>query len=168
MIVLGSSAIVFADAFVKKWAYTTLYDKHHGKLGFIKGVLGFNYTENTGAAWSMLKNAPWIFISISLVMVVVITVYFVISEEKNLLLRISLVMIAGGGIGNLIDRLFRTGSKFGNRNGFVVDMFNFEFIDFPVFNVADVFVCVGSALFILYMLIYGFSDKKTQKADKNE
>ena len=100
----------------------------------------------------MLSEQPWIFISISIIVILGILYYIFFGNVTNLLLRFSLLFLLSGGIGNMIDRLFRTGSHLQNRNGFVVDMLNFEFIDFPIFNFADVCVCIGAGLLILYMI----------------
>lgn len=153
---------IWLDALTKSWAYTSLYADFNGKKDFIPGFLGFVYAENTGAAWSILEDAPWVFISLSILTVIAITVYIFVSSNRNLLLRGALLLLLSGGAGNLIDRLFRTGSHFQNRNGYVVDFLNFEFMDFPIFNVADVCVCVGMGILILYMIIYEFKapDKK--------
>lgn len=159
--------LIWLDALSKKWAYTKLYSEHLGRKDFIPGFLGFVYAENTGAAWSILEDAPWVFISLSIVTVIAITLYVFIGSKRNLLLRSSLLLLLSGGVGNLIDRLFRTGSHFGNRNGFVVDFLNFEFIDFPIFNVADICVCVGIGLLMLYMILYEFRTTDTSGDDKN-
>lgn len=159
--------LIWLDALSKKWAYTTLYGDYSGKKDFIHGFLGFVYAENTGAAWSILEDAPWVFISLSIITVLLISVYIFIGANRNILLRSSLLLLLSGGAGNLVDRLFRNGSHFGNRNGFVVDFLNFEFIDFPIFNVADVCVCVGTGLLILYMLIYEFRTADKSGEDKN-
>lgn len=157
--------LVFIDALIKKWAYTSLYKDHNGRLDFIDGFLGFVYAENTGAAWSMLSDQPWIFVSVSLIMVCAIFIYLIFGKNNNFLFRLSMTLFMSGGIGNLVDRLFRTGSHFGNRNGYVVDMLNFEFIDFPIFNFADVLVCCGATIFVLYFLIYEIKNDKV--ADQN-
>lgn len=167
IVIIPSSLLIIADAVIKKWAYDSLYAEG-GKRDFIKGFLGFRYAENTGAAWSILSDQPWIFISISVIMVILIFCYLIFgSKRSNILLRTSLILFFSGGVGNLIDRLFRTGSHFGNRNGFVVDMLNFEFIDFPIFNFADVCVCAGAGLFILYFIVYEIiADYKKEKQMK--
>ena len=159
---------IWLDAITKRWAYTSLVADYSGKKDFIPGLLGFVYAENTGAAWSILEDAPWVFISLSIITVIAITVYIFVSSNRNFLLRASLLLLLSGGVGNLIDRLFRTGSHFGNRNGYVVDFLNFEFIDFPIFNVADICVCVGMGVMILYMIIYEFRtpEKKGEAEDE--
>lgn len=164
--VAGCSVLIAVDFLIKKWAYSSLYPAHNGHLDFIDGIIGFEYAENTGAAWSILSDKPWIFISLSILVVAFIIAYIFFGKRTNLMLRISLLLLLSGGIGNLIDRLFRTGSYFGNRNGYVVDMFNFEFMNFPIFNFADVCVCVGAGLFILYMLIFEMKDEKAVKVNE--
>lgn len=108
------------------------------------GVFRLNYEENTGAAFSMLSNHTWIFIVLTVVLCAVITYILAKGLVRSSVARVALVFVLSGGIGNLIDRIFR---------GYVVDMFDFYLIDFAVFNVADIFVCCGCALFVLMYLI---------------
>ena len=115
-----------------------------GEKPFIDGFIGFNYTENTGAAFGMMKGMRWVFIVISTAAIILIAVWLVKKrKEIPALLGISLSMVIGGGIGNQIDRII---------SGFVVDFIEFQFIDFAIFNIADCFVTVGVALAIIDML----------------
>lgn len=101
----------------------------------IDHVLQFRYVENRGAAFGMLQGQRWLFIVLSTVAIVAILVGLVLYRKKiSQLLALSLIMIAGGGIGNQIDRIV---------NGYVVDFIEVLFVDFAVFNVADCFVTVG-------------------------
>ncbi len=136
-----------------------------GQHGFIDGLLGFHYVENTGAAFGMMKNFRWGFIIISTVAIAAI-IFFLIKNRRTVppFLGISLSMIAGGGIGNQIDRIFY---------GYVVDFLEFQFIDFAVFNIADCFVTVGAVLVIIDMLFidrnYLFGDNASSAAkDKKD
>ncbi len=111
---------------------------------FIEGLLGFRYAENTGAAFGMMKGFRWGFILLSSLAIVAIFVYLIKCRRKvPTLLGISLAMIAGGGIGNQIDRI---------ANGFVVDFLEFQFVDFAIFNVADCFVTIGAVLILIDIL----------------
>ena len=105
----------------------------------------------------MLSEHRWLFMISSSVAIVGILVYIYIKKPKNLLLRTSLSMIIGGGIGNMIDRLFL---------GYVVDFIEFAFVDFAVFNIADSFVTIGTGLLMLYIIISTVKDYKG--ADKSE
>lgn len=168
ILLIGSGLIIFIDTYVKNWSYTVLYEDYGGKKDFIPHLVSLFYAENTGAAWSILEDAPWVFMILSSLLIIALIVYWFCEKSRNVLLRISLLMITGGGAGNMIDRLFRTGSRFGNRNGFVIDMFNFEFIDFPVFNVADICVTVGAFLLVVYLLVYEIILAKKKAVITNE
>ena len=106
----------------------------------------------------MFSDQRWVFMTLSTVAIVAVMLYMFIMKPKSPLLRASLAMIVGGGIGNMIDRVLL---------GYVVDFLEFTFIKFPVFNVADSFVCIGAALLILYFVIDIIKDYKNgkQKAD---
>ena len=113
-------------------------------MRLIPEVLHLTYVENKGAAFGMLADQRWVFIVISTVAIVALVAYLFIKKPTDKLLCISLALIAGGGIGNMIDRIFR---------GFVVDMIDVTLINFYVFNVADSAVCIGCGLLILYMIL---------------
>jgi len=126
----------------------------------ISWFIQFSYVENTGAAWGMFgePGQRWIFLTLSSIAIVAILLYVFIMKPKSLLLRISLAFIVGGGIGNMIDRVLL---------GYVVDFLEFTFIEFPVFNVADSFVCIGAAMMVLYIVLDTIKEYKNgkQKAD---
>ncbi len=138
---LMSASILGLDQLVKLWAYENLRPISSFELW--KGVFRLTYCENTGAAFSILAGQTWFFIILTVVLCSLIIAVLVRGSVRSKLGRIALVCIASGGIGNLIDRIFC---------GFVVDMFDFYLIDFAVFNVADIFVCCGSILFIVLFL----------------
>jgi signal peptidase II len=98
--------------------------------------------RNRGAAFGILQNQTWLFIVITICVVIAIIIYMLKSKDESLLTKSSLTFILGGAFGNLLDRI---------RTGEVVDFFHFQFgnYQFPIFNVADSAVCIGVALFIL-------------------
>lgn len=118
------------------------------------GVFQLTYLENRGAAWGMLQGQRWLFLVITLLVTAFIVAYIIYDKNLSLLIGVALSLIAGGGIGNLIDRM---------ATGAVVDFLHFSLIDFPVFNVADICVCVGAGLFLLGFLLDELAAKK-QKA----
>jgi signal peptidase II len=122
-----------------------------------KDVLHLTYVENTGAAFGMLKDQRWVFLVISSVALGGMIAYIALTKAKHPLEITSVAFIVGGGIGNMIDRISR---------GFVVDFVDVRCIPFwkYVFNVADIFVCVGCGLFILYVLLYETRAKKAEDA----
>ncbi|MEG0748683.1 MAG: signal peptidase II [Carnobacterium sp.] len=116
----------------------------------IPGVLSWMYIRNTGAAWSILEGKMWFFYLVTIVVVGVVVVYLQKYGKNSRLLSIALAFILAGSIGNFIDRL---------RAEYVIDMVRLEFINFPIFNVADMALSIGVVLMILYV----FLDEKKQK-----
>ncbi len=151
--VLAIQGILVLDQWVKFWAIDVL--KPVGTMSFLDGVLGFCYVENTGAAFGSFANQRWLFISVTLVLVLVAQYLLFTGKLKRPIEYVIATFIIGGGIGNLIDRIAR---------GYVVDMFNFEFMNFAVFNVADVFVTVGAALLLVYVIASEALDYRKKKA----
>ncbi len=119
-----------------------------GTDGFyiIDKILRIYFVKNEGMAWGMLQNKQIIFIIITpIVIAFLMMIYYRLPFEKKFILaRICVLLLTGGAIGNLIDRIFR-GELF---HGYVVDMIYVEIIDFPVFNIADSFITVGFAMMI--------------------
>ncbi|OLA57591.1 MAG: signal peptidase II, partial [Firmicutes bacterium CAG:272_52_7] len=105
-----------------------------GTADFINGILGFSYVENTGAAFSILEAHTWLLALVSLVMSALLAWALFKPLFRHPLGRFFLALVLAGAVGNLIDRALR---------GFVVDMFNVLFMNFAVFNVADICVVVG-------------------------
>lgn len=128
-----------------------------GKVPFIDGFMSFYHTRNTGAAFSMLSDSRWVFMVFSTISMGII-VYLLYKEYKrHILLNISLAMILGGGIGNMIDRV---------RLGYVVDFFCTEFVDFAIFNVADCFITVGAVVLGVYIVFFEPKIEKRLRAEK--
>ena len=128
-----------------------------GSLPLWKDVLHLTYVENTGAAFGMLKDHRWVFLVISTVALGGMIVYMFLNKTKHPLETTAVAFIVGGGIGNMIDRLTR---------GFVVDFVDVKCIPHwnYIFNVADIFVCVGCGLFILYVLLFEAKSKKAEES----
>ena len=126
----------------------------------INKVLRFTYVENRGAAFGMLDDKRWIFMILSVLGIAAMAVFLFKFAKGEVLLSLSLAFVIGGGIGNMIDRIFL---------GFVVDFI--DFYAFPgvwmwVFNVADSFVCVGAGLIMLYIVLDTIKETKAKgKAD---
>lgn len=127
----------------------------------IPGFFNITYVLNKGAAWGILADKRWIFLSFSTVAIVLIAVLLYYFRKSELILRISLSLVLGGGVGNMIDRIFNGDILF---DGAVVDFLQTSFIDFPVFNIADSAVCIGAALMFVYILFY---ETKNARTDKN-
>ncbi len=137
--------LVFIDRMTKICAVR--YLKPNGPVPIIRGVFELQYLENTGAAFGILKNRQILFIvGTLLIMAAVIWFYFKIPDNRRFLpLRIISTTVVAGAVGNLIDRVSQ---------GYVVDFFYFKLIDFPIFNVADIYVTVSSVIFLFLMLFY--------------
>ena len=135
---------VALDQYTKHLARTLLAPV--GDVPLWDGVLHLTYVENTGAAFGMMKNQRWIFLLLSMVAIIVLSVYAVVERKKlGEMGGISLALIVGGGIGNMIERIGA---------GYVTDFVNFKLIGFAVFNYADAAVCVGAALLMIYVLFF--------------
>jgi signal peptidase II len=123
----------------------------------IKDIFHFTYIRNEGAAFGMLSEHRWVFMIISSVAIVAMCVYLFKFCKERMLTRIGVALVIGGGIGNMIDRIFL---------GYVVDMIDCRFIDFYVFNVADSCVCVGAGIVFLGVLLDTIKEIKESKAKK--
>lgn len=142
--------LVALDQYTKYIAVQKL--KNQPAFNIINGVLEFNYLENRGAAFGMLQNQKVFFVFVAVIFLCVIAYVLVKApqEKKYFKLHILLVMIAGGAIGNLIDRL---------RLDYVVDFIYIVLINFPIFNVADMYVTFSTALLVIQVLfIYKEND----------
>ncbi len=114
-----------------------------GAVSFLPGILGLTHIHNTGAAFSMLSGARWFFVLLTVAFVVFGMWVLLTGRLRHPLGKWSWVLVLAGAIGNLIDRVLY---------GYVVDMFEVQFMHFAIFNVADIFVVVGGILFCIYYL----------------
>ncbi len=127
---------------------------------FIKGFIDIHYIHNTGGAWGILSGNTWVLLSVSIVVMLILVTLLLKLGTKSKLMFWAVSLVISGGLGNLIDRVFR--------NGRVIDFLHFEFFPtFPIFNVADICVVVGAGLLILYFIIDTVNEYKKAKL-KNE
>lgn len=154
IILLSVVADQVSKYYVSGWLKSLPYPHSYP---IIKNVLHFTYVENTGMALGLFQNGriPLIIIS-SLILIAGIVFMMKERNNKSLLFRISLALVVGGAIGNLIDRIFRT---------FVVDFIDLRFINFYIFNVSDSCVCIGAILLGIYLIFY--HDKNKAKLQEN-
>lgn len=118
----------------------------------ILGIFRFHLVYNTGGAWSIFSGATWALGAFSLVVCIALTAYLVLSPQRpNAGELIGISLVVAGGIGNAIDRFTL---------GFVVDFIEPTFIDFPIFNVADIGVTCGIILFIVSLFIHERTEAK--------
>jgi len=123
-----------------KYLIRVNYDLN-ASIPLIDGIFHITYIHNTGAAFSIFQNKTEFLIAMQLIVIAAVLIYLVKKQKKeHRCLLLSLSLIAAGGIGNLIDRAV---------NGYVVDFLDFRI--WPIFNVADISVCTGCGLLILYM-----------------
>lgn len=150
--VLGVIAVVLLDQWTKYLTVTKIADE---RIVLWENVFELVYVKNNGMAWGMFQNMQWLFVVITPIVLGLITWFYLKMpyEKKFVPMRVLTVMLTGGAIGNLLDRMFR--GEF--CKGHVVDMFYFKAIDFPVFNVADSFICVSFALLAI-LVIFKYSD----------
>lgn len=139
----GMLILAVIDQLTKVWAADSL--SKIGSVPILGEFLKFTYTENTGAAFSMLQGKRIFLILFPAVLTLAALIIIVTQHFKSVLFNISLVLLSAGGIGNLIDRIFR---------GYVIDFIDFNAIHFAVFNVADICVTLGVALLIIDILMH--------------
>ncbi len=126
-------------------------------IPFLPYLLDLTYVQNTGAAFSLLRQHTWLLTLISAVVVLVMCWLIVKGFFRNALGRWATALVLAGGMGNLIDRVLL---------GYVTDMFQTVFMDFAVFNVADCCITIGVPLLFLYVWFYvGKDEKKEGGAD---
>lgn len=142
---VGWCALILLDLQTKAAAVRALQGKP--PIILVNGVLELLYVQNTGAAFSLLENAQWLFILIAVAAVLLISVFLIRfpKTKRYQPLHILLTFISAGAVGNLIDRI---------QLGYVRDFIYFSIIDFPVFNVADIYVTVSTALLVILVLFY--------------
>ena len=155
-----AAVIVGLDQWTK-WLTVTHIPSTNGSavVRAIPGFFHITHIKNTGAAWSMLEGQTWLFVLVTAAFFAIVGVLIWKKVLQKKFELVCLAMIAGGALGNLIDRV---------RLGYVVDMLDTMFMDFPVFNVADVFVVCGTVCALIYYLaFYSKSDEKNwgNKAD---
>ena len=138
-------ALILADQWTKLWALKALRGKD--PIPLIPGVLELSYLENRGAAFGIFQNRQWFFILVTL-LVLAGLIYLsgrIPDDRRYLPMRICFYLIGAGAVGNLIDRIFRT---------FVVDFIYFRLIDFPIFNVADIYVTTAAVLLVVLVVFF--------------
>jgi len=141
---LFAAGIVAADQFTK---YLTVANIGlYQDVEFIPGFLGFTYVQNTGAAFSSFEGMQWLFALIFAVFTLaVVYEYFKKPMPFSKFERLCIAAVYGGGLGNMIDRV---------RFGYVVDMIETKFMDFPVFNVADCFITCGCIAMVASLILF--------------
>ncbi|MCM1024386.1 MAG: signal peptidase II [Prevotella sp.] len=144
VLIIFGIILVAADQAIKLWAVNVL--KPVKVMNFIRfgdlEILGFRYTENTGAAFSSFSGARWFLIGLTVLLLAVLLIFVIKYKNKNTFFLVSAVMIMSGGVGNLIDRI---------RQGYVVDYLDVKLFNFAVFNFADICVVLGAVFALIFV-----------------
>lgn len=143
-IIFSILVLVGCDKAIKIWISSNVSLESSHEL--IPGILSITNLRNDGAAWSILAGQQWLF-SIITIIAIIAVVYFMIQSKGKKLYLVSMTILLGGIIGNFINRLL---------DGYVVDMFQTDFINFPVFNFAD--MCITFGIILLFIAIFKDGD----------
>ena len=163
--------LLAADRITKAAARTILKDG--SGVTVINRILSFLYVENTGAAFGILKNGQWVFIVLSIIIIAAVIIFFILISKalkryclyaqadpdacfnkrtfnSAIYMEFVLVCLGAGALGNLIDRIFY---------GYVTDFIKLEFINFPVFNFADILITLSIVALLVYLIFFYKEDK---------
>lgn len=165
-IILSTSifvGILLLDLLTKGLIIPHLIPNVGDRVGVIPKFISFIYVKNTGAAWGILGGRPVFLIIISILILALFIAFYVLRVKKvknktSCLLAISVGLIAGGCVGNLFDRIVF---------GYVRDFINFDFMNFPVFNFADIALTIGVIIMVVYFLFYFSKEENKQKMTEN-
>ncbi len=148
--IVGVVILFFVDKYTKIWAINNIKDKE--PINIIDGVFELSYVENKGAAWGMFEGATLFFALITIIVLVAVIWIFISlgNSKKDKVFKVALVVFTAGVLGNFYERMLYKK---------VVDMLHFYLIEYPVFNVADVFIVVSSIL-IAVLLIFFYKDNE--------
>ncbi|MBQ3490319.1 MAG: signal peptidase II [Clostridia bacterium] len=150
--ILIITASVILDQVTKLIVVNTM--EYGQSIVLIKKIFSFQYIHNYGAAWGMFSDHRWVFMVITSLALIAMPIILYRYRKLHFLFGLSLSLFIGGAIGNMIDRIFL---------GYVVDFLQFTFIDFPIFNVADICVVFGAIIMMIYVIFFDkelFVDKK--------
>ncbi len=153
---LSTAALVAVDQALKYWATVSLAPV--GTHPLIPGVVGLRYVLNDGAAFSMLGGKQGFLIAFTGIALAALAAYLFIKRPARRLEHISWIFVLSGGIGNLIDRVL---------NQVVVDYIDLQFMDFAVFNFADILVCVGIGLLLLDIILEECKRPRSEKKEQD-
>ncbi|NLA86220.1 MAG: signal peptidase II [Clostridiales bacterium] len=143
-----AALVVMLDQITKY--YITLYIAPGISVPLIPGLIRLTYHENTGAAFSFLSDMRWLLVVTSAVAVILIIWGMIRYRDKiNPVGKLALAAVLGGAVSHLLDRAIL---------GYVVDFFEFEFVRFAIFNVADCFITVGGIVFCIWYLLHSRKD----------
>lgn len=151
VIMLAIAMVLIALDLVTKVMASSSLSMHSFTL--IPNLIEFIYTENTGAAFGMLSNNTWFLVGFTAIFLVVFILFDIFNHSNNWFYRLGYVMVLAGAIGNLVDRI---------AFGFVRDFIAISFFPF-IFNVADIFITIGTILLMIYVIFYMFNTDTKEK-----
>lgn len=147
--------VLVVDQFTK--AYVAANFTLATSRNFIPGLIDLTYIHNDGGAWGMLGGYTWILLSVTIIIMLVCITLLLKYGSGDKLMFWAIMLVLSGGVGNMIDRIFRDGN--------VVDFLHLEFMpDFPVFNVADCAIVIGAGLLLLYYLLGTIKETREKRA----
>ncbi|HCT17402.1 MAG TPA: signal peptidase II [Ruminococcaceae bacterium] len=146
---ISIAALTAADQLIKLVVERNL--QPIGTAEFINGFIGWNYVRNTGAAFGSFSQSTTLLTVVTGAVILAGIILIATKKIKSKFYLTCAVLIISGGLGNLIDRIFR---------GYVVDFIDVQFTDFAVFNFADILVTVGSIALMIYVIVDIFRDRK--------
>ena len=154
--ILAAAVLIFLDQATKLWALESLKPIHSMTLW--EGFLDLTFVENRGVAFGMFSGQRWFILLLTGVIAAGLIYFYVTLPKKREYrpVRAALVLILSGAVGNIIDRLFR---------GYVVDFFEFTFFEWPVFNVADIYVVAGVFL-LAFMILFVVKEEDLERKKK--
>ena len=161
MLYLIAALLILISDQALKYYVTLNIPLDGGVMDFIPGFMSLVHYRNTGAAFSMLSGggARWAFVVLALAFTAA-TIYIILHRTiKSPMINGAMVLVSAGAMGNAIDRAFY---------GFVVDMFRTDFMNFAIFNVADIFICIGGFFLCLGILLMPSDSKKDEKDEDEE
>ena len=152
----GALVLAFLDQLIKYLVVIFISPMNLPQIELIPGVLSLTYVDNPGIAWSLFMDHPELLTLFTALLMLLLVVLFFTKFVRSNVLMVFLMLVLGGGLGNLADRVFR---------GSVVDYIHLEFLDFPIFNLADCLVVVGVLLTLVWLLAYWFREEKTDEPE---
>lgn len=152
--IIIAAAIVACDQLAKLLVITNL--SATDSIHILPGLFDFVYVKNTGAAFSILSNNTALLSIISVIFCIGVCIYWYKTKPQSMMFRLALTLLFAGALGNAIDRIFR---------GFVVDFISTAFMQFPVFNIADIAITFGAAILVIYLLFFDKEEIKNGESD---
>lgn len=137
-----AAVLAMIDQIIKY--FVTIYLQPVGTVSVIDNLFKLTYVENRGVAFGMFSDMRWIFVAFTLILIIAIIIIMFTKRPKGTFLYICFALIIGGGIGNLIDRIFY---------GYVIDYLSISFFP-PVCNFADYCITAGTVMLVIYVLFF--------------